>query len=483
MNRLKQYYEKYNLLPLTLKASMWFTFCSLLQRGMSFLTVPIFTRLMTTQEYGVVTLYQSWLGVFYVICTLNITYGGFYNGMVKYKDDRDGYTSSILGLTSVLTIVWAVIYSLFKRQLLPILGMPDIIIYLMFAEILGKSVYDTWITRQRYDFNYKIQTLVTVLCAIITPVLGIILVQNMNDKALARILSFVVVFLIVGGWLYVGILKKSTTIFNRKYWTFSVGFCIPLIPHFLAQTVLSQSDRIMINSMVGTSEAAIYGFSYNIAMVLTIVYQAINNSFIPWLYQKMEGKEYTDINKITQTLLLMIAVVSGIVMLFAPEAVMILGGEKYAEAIAIIPPVIASVFFMFLFSVFCNVEVYFEKNYYATIASVVAAVLNVILNYIFIPIAGYVAAGYTTVFCYMILSVTHYICMKKICRDKKIERTIFDVRPVVVMSIGVSLFGIFARVLYVNNVLRYVFCVVALSLCCVKRKRITEIMKLLKTRG
>ena len=174
---------------------------------------------------------------------------------------------------------------------------------------------------------------------------------------------------------------------------FSLKFCVPLIPHFLAQTILSQSDRIMINNMIGTSEAAIYGFSYNIAMVLTIVYQAANSSFIPWLYKRMDENDYIKIDKITQKILILIAVLTGVTMLISPEAVWILGGKKYYEAIFIIPPIIISVYFMFLYSVFFNIEVYFGKNIFAAFASVIAATFNVILNYILIPLYGYMAVG------------------------------------------------------------------------------------------
>ena len=63
---------KYKELSLPVKASMWYTICSIVQRGISLLTIPIFTRLLTQEEYGTFTIYQSWFSVISIFATLEI---------------------------------------------------------------------------------------------------------------------------------------------------------------------------------------------------------------------------------------------------------------------------------------------------------------------------------------------------------------------------------------------------------------------------
>ena len=58
---LKKLINKYKKVPLPAKASLWFVVCSFLQKGISFITTPIFTRIMTSDNYGVVTMYSAWL--------------------------------------------------------------------------------------------------------------------------------------------------------------------------------------------------------------------------------------------------------------------------------------------------------------------------------------------------------------------------------------------------------------------------------------
>ena len=96
------------------------------------------------------------------------------------------------------------------------------------------------------------------------------------------------------------------------------------------------------------------------------------------------------------------------------------------EAIWIIAPVSASVFFIFLYMVFANVEMYYGENKGISIISIVCSVLNIILNIIFIPIFGYFAAGWTTLICYMLLTLLHYILMRRACRIHHLKGKVFQ---------------------------------------------------------
>ena len=94
----------YNKMSIASKAALWFTICGFVQKGISFITVPIFTRLLTTEQYGVVSIFYSWESIFIIFCTLNLFSGVFNNGMIKYENDRDGFLSSMQGLVSTLTL-------------------------------------------------------------------------------------------------------------------------------------------------------------------------------------------------------------------------------------------------------------------------------------------------------------------------------------------------------------------------------------------
>ena len=107
-------------------------------------------------------------------------------------------------------------------------------------------------------------------------------------------------------------------------------------------------------------------------------------------------------------------------------------------------------------------------------ASIVAAVLNLVLNYIFIPMFGYEAAGYTTLFCYLVMSVTHYIGMKKVCALKGIEEDLYDLKMIVAISVAVILFAGVSVLLYKTFVLRYVIVLLIALVMFFKRNYIIQ---------
>ena len=79
---------------------------------------------------------------------------------------------------------------------------------------------------------------------------------------------------------------------------------------------------------------------------------------------------------------MIVAVLTIVAMLFGPELIKIFATEEYYQAIWIIPPVAMSVFFNSIYSVFVNIEFYYEKTKYVMYVTVVLAGLNIVLNYI-----------------------------------------------------------------------------------------------------
>lgn len=113
-----------------------------------------------------------------------------------------------------------------------------------------------------------------------------------EQKDLARIVSCVLVQCIVGGILYIVNLKHARKALCWDYVKFALLFNLPLLPHYAAMYVLDAFDRIMIQTMVGFSAAALYSVACNLGNVLKIVTNSINNSIVPWIYEKLGQGEY-----------------------------------------------------------------------------------------------------------------------------------------------------------------------------------------------
>ncbi len=427
--------SKYKKSPEPVKASMWFVLCSFLQRGVSMLTTPIFSRLLTTEEYGQYSVFNSWLELITIFVTLKLGYAVFMRGLVTFKDDRKRFTSSLLGLSTTSIIIWLIIYLLFHDFWNHLLGLDTILMICMFIMMWSTVSFNFWSAQQRVDYKYKKLVALTLIVAIAKPVMGIGAILIFSDnKVEARIISLAVVELVAYAGLYFRNMFQGKTFYNKKYWQHGLKFNIPLIPHYISTVVLNHSDRIMINWLIGASEAGIYSLAYTISQIITTINTAINNSLHPWIYKHIQDEDYKSIGKNSNILLLGVASLNLCVVLIAPEVIGLFAPPAYYGAIWIFPPVAIAGYFMFMYGFFIDFEFYFEKTQWTTYVSICGAALNLILNYIFIPIFGYIAAGYTTMICYLLFTIGHYIIMKKIIKEKIGDIQIFQTN----ILIGIS---------------------------------------------
>lgn len=474
---------KYNQMNIVAKSAIWFVFCNLMQKGISIITVPIFTRILTTSEYGTYSLYLSWFNILTIITSLNLYYGVFNNALNKIKDEneRNKYVSSMQGLTITITVILIFIYIPFQNYWSNLLGLSKTIIWLMIAELLVEPAINFWSGRQRFDYKYKRMVGVTLLKSALNPILGLILVlAARNDKATIRIFSVVIVEVIISGYILIKQFFRGKCFYNKDYWKYALGFNIPLIPHYLSATILNQGDRIMIKNIVGVSEVGIYSVAYSIGMLVQLFTNAINNSITPWMYENLNKKNYDNIKKNINIILFSLALIIIGILFFVPEIVLIFGSKQYYSAIYIVPPIACSVYFIFLYNVFAIPQMYFEKQKFMSIASIIAAILNIVLNMIFIKIFGYLAAGYTTLASYIIYSIGHYIFSKKICIEKIQTFKLFDTNNIVLISIFLLLSSIIFNFLYLLKFLRYILFSIILIMIFFKYKNIIEAIKNIK---
>ena len=478
---LKELLNKYKSLSPVVKAPIWYTICSVVQNGIGFFTMPIFTNIMTTEQYGLFTVYQSWMGILIIFTTLNLQYGVFNNAMIKYQDRRDEYISAMQGLVLVLNAVFFAVYNIFRQQINVLFGLSTVIMLAMFLEMSLTPALGFWSGKKRFEYRYREVIAVTLAMSLVNPVIGVLAIWTSEDKGMAKILASVFVnaafcFVIFSRNMYCG--KK---LFVKEYWKYALSFQLPLLPYYLSQMIFNHSDRIMISSMVGKDKAAIYGVVYNCSTVITFVINAINNAFVPWTYERLNGRNYKKLGKVSNALSVLIGAILLMVMLVAPEIIGIMAAEEYYEGIWTMPPVICSLYFLFLSQLFINVEFFEEKKNYLVLGSAFSAVLNIVLNYLLLPVFGYIVAGYTTLAAYIVFAAANYFFMKLICREKKAK--IYDMRFLLMFS-GFMLAATLMITLAYNSlwIRAGLFVVIAVT-ALVFRKKISELLKNIRGRS
>lgn len=470
---MQKFLNKYRSMPVQMKASLWFLICSFMQRGISFITTPIFTRLLSTAEYGQFSVFNSWMSILTPIMTLNLYSGVYSQGVVKFEKNRNIFSSSLQGLMLTIVAIWLIIYIPTRTFWNGLFRLPTQMVIPMFALSWLGGAFQFWSMDQRIDFKYRKLVIVTIAVSILQPAISIVLILNMNNKVMARVLGMVLVQFIFYSWTFIYHQYKGKKFFSKDYWKYALKFNIPLLPHYLSLTVLSSSDRIMISQMVGDDKAGIYNLAYSLSMIMTMFNTALLQTVEPWIYRKLKEGKAKDIAKVAYPTFAFIAFVNILLIMFAPEAIRIFAPAEYYEAVYVVPSVTLSVYFMYSYTFFATFEFYYEKTKYVAAATVGGASLNIILNYIFIKQFGYMAAGYTTLFGYMLFAILHYYFMNRICEQYMGGIKIYDLRILLGITVACLAIGFSFLALYSLPIARYSIIVAAImAIICMRNKLI-----------
>ncbi|MDU7632987.1 MAG: oligosaccharide flippase family protein [Lachnospiraceae bacterium] len=453
---IKQLRSKYLNMSSEIRASFWYTICNIINKAIALLATPIFTRILTEEQYGTFAIFQSWYSIIIIFTSLNIFLSSYQRGILLYKSDINRFTSSQLSLTTTITVLFSIIYIFNIDFWTKVLELSPILMVAMFIQLFTMPALEFWSTKERFNYRYRKYVLITLLMNILSLGCGVIAILNSELKVEARVYSDSFAKVLFAGTIFVIIMYKGKTFFHKEYWRYALVFNIPLIPHYLSNYILSQSDRLMIGRMVGNREAAFYSIAYTISTMMTLIMTAINSSLTPYIYKAIDEEREKSIKKVTEPVIILIAGLCILTMGFAPEVILVFAGGKYMEAVYVIPPIAASVFFIFIYSLFSNIEYFYRKTFFIAIATSISALINLVLNYIFIGIYGYYAAGYTTLICYICLAIIHYIFYKKILnKEMKVFKELYNIRLIVATAIGIIFTMLVMVLVYDFLVIRY----------------------------
>lgn len=455
--------DKLKKIPIGVRAAFVYTLASVFSRGLAMITIPIFTRIMTSAQIGTVNIYNSWYNLISVVATLSLTSGGFQSAMKDFPDERDQYQSSVLTLTSLMAVIMAIVYFFAPRFWNTVLDLNTPLMILMLLSFLVVPAQDFWLLRQRYEFKYKSVGLLSIGTALVGTILAIVAVMTLNNIGSpwvveGRLYATKAAIILVSAVLWMKLMLKGKVYYNEKFWKYSLALSLPLVGNAIAGQLLSVSDKIMIRKMVGESAVGIYGTLFTVSSIFTMVWTAINSSFVPYLFQNFE-REKTKVNQISLSLMASYGIIAIVVTFMAPEIVRILATEEYYEAIYIMPPIAAGIFLTSVSNMYSNILIYHKKTKYIMIASISAAVVNIAANYMFIPVFGYMAAAYTTLASHIILAVVQAWSARKVHREITEEKAVYDDHFVLMLGIAIVALTLTGLFFYKTLVLRYVLIV------------------------
>lgn len=463
-------------------SGFFFIFAQLCARGLTFAMTPVYSRLLSESQYGVIRVYESWLLIAYTAMSLCL-WRSVDVAKYDFKEKYNEYVSSVHSLSYIAIGVCFGLCLIFKEQVKKFCGMNDLMFYICFLYVF---TYTSMLYIQRRDkqmLRYKFSTMATLLTIIPGTLLSVALiymgrVQGLTDQLVdRRVIGYYVPQIIGGAIVAIVIWTQGKCLYKKEYWKYGLAFSLPLIPEALSIQIMNQSDKIMIKNMIGDYESGIFALATTISFIIWILEDSVWNAWIPWLYEKISRNETKDVERPWTAVMHMFGVLSWILVMLAPEEILILGGSRYRAAVWLIAPMVSGTLFRFFSYSYSAIENYYKKTQYVAAGTIGTMILNVILNYVCILKFGYMAAAYTTAISYLILLIVQGILEYKVT-----GQVIVPLWKTVGIALVYGIINIVSMELYnVAWYVRYgVLLVVVLIAFKVMKPQIMGILKMLK---
>lgn len=395
------------------KASSFYLIGTLFNKGIGFITVPIFTRILTLEDYGIVTTYNSWVSILMVFMSLAL-YMAIRSSFVDYNGETQKFLSVITSFTCAYgcafsAIVLAILY------ILPI-NINIGLVALCLLQALSTAIIEDVSMFLMMRYQYKARTAIMVLPNLLSTIIAIVIIKFVlnTDLYLGRVIPNVIITLLFGTFALFYALRGAKERFYKPYLVYALKISIPLVFHGIALNILSQSDRTMISAIRNNAETGIYGLIYNFSMIATVITISFDGIWIPYFTNNMNERRFQKINQSSIKYIEFMTMAMISVVLLGPEIVKLLATEEYWEGISIIPPIVLANYVIFLYTMYVNVEHYYKKTFFISVNTTIAALSNIVLNFFFISRWGYVGAAYTTLISYLLALGLHFYYARKL---------------------------------------------------------------------
>jgi O-antigen/teichoic acid export membrane protein len=459
------------------KAGLWYTIANILLKGCVFLSLPIFTRLMATGDFGIYNSYIAYEQLLQAVLGLGL-YGTVKNAKLDFEEDFEKYLSSVLSLSLMVLAAVLVSANLLYGLYGEAIGFSRFVVNCLILQSFGAYLVFFYGSKLNIEFRYKSYIVISCFNTLVNIAASIILIVWVfpNERYLGRILGSAMPMIIIAIVLSASILKKGRTVYEAEYWKYALSIGLPLIPHVVSQSLLSQFDRIMIRNMVNDASSGIYSYIYTICTITYIICTSLDNAWTPWVYIKLKAGDGDNIKAAGRWYTLLFAVLTLGFICVMPELVKLIADESYWPGEDILIPLALANYCVFLYMLPVGLEYYHKKTRYISLGTISAALLNLVLNYFAILNFGYKAAAYTTMVSYLALFCFHLLIARRLGFGRLYDLRWIIAVTAVLFAAAFAILGLYGRGL-ADIVVRYAVGLILLLFIFKERKRLVVLVR------
>lgn len=400
--------------------SIVYVISDVLNKSVPFLMIPVITRYLTPDDYGLISIFIVIVSLFSVFTGLNIHGAINVNFFKMHKDNLKIFIGNciiILNIsTLILIFITCLLYLFFHERFYLSLDLIILAIFLAFAQFLTTINLLLWIAEERpkeYGIYQIMQTFIVTG-------LTIIFIIGLGMKWEGQILSMTIGTFTFSILSFFFIIKRGYLIFKPSsyYIKDALKFGIPLIPHTLSGLVKNGADRLIIMSLLGASITGIYFVGYQIAMVIGVIATAFNKAWSPYLFKVLSNQPtYNEKLKIVKFSYLYFLGIFLFSIFFAYLVEIMLPyfvGNDYLEAGKIIMYLSIAFAFDGMYYMVTNYIFYVKKTYLLSYVTFFSSLIHIALFYYFIKINSFVGASQASLISFFLTFIAVWFLSNKV---------------------------------------------------------------------
>jgi O-antigen/teichoic acid export membrane protein len=371
---------------------------SIINAAIPFLLLPVLTRYLSPNDYGITATFQSLTGLFSFLVGLNTQ-----TAVIRrfYDTDKVNYSEYISNCILILFLSTAILIVLtfpFSDFISRITDFPRswlwTIVLVSFFQYLFSIILGVWQVRGKvyyYAMFQNSQTLVNILLSLI---FIISLGMNWKGRIMGQTIStaaFGIMSLLILRRLD---LIKSTM--NRSYLSDALKFGVPLIPYSFTGWILLSMDRILLNNLVGLKETGLYSVAYQLSMIIALFQISFNTAWVPWLYEKIKlnnAKQNISIVRLSYAFILANFLLAALLVVAGPPFIKFFIGKSFYGATEFLWWLCLAQAANAIHIVAITYVNYHNKNIYLTYSAIFTALIHMPVTYLLIKWHGTMGAA------------------------------------------------------------------------------------------
>lgn len=383
---------------------------TIILQGTTLVVMPFISRALGTNNYGILSIYATWASLFSSVFSLQVHSSIAVSRRDFSEEKQLKYQSSILFLALLAFLTFALVSLSILPFLADWLGLTKVLLLILIFYVFGEIMVSFITTKFTYEFKAKYNFILTCVLSFSTTLLSFLLLRCFNKEInyYARVLGLSIPYFLIGIVVSILVFCKGKCFFSKEYWKYCLVLSLPIIFHSVSSIVLNQSDKIMLQRFLSSSDVGIYGLAFSFASVVTVIWSALNNSYVPFFYDYEKDKKFDSVKALNEKYVEVFTIVVSGFLLLTNFVYKIYADESFHYGLKYIPFFVLSSYMTFVYSFSVNYEFFCKKTKTIAFATIITGLVNIALNFILIPLCGQIGAAIATLASHVLLALFHH---------------------------------------------------------------------------